>query len=844
MSPRRESFSLLKALCLLGVFASAASAQDAAGTFQSRIQPLLKTYCTECHAGAKPKAGFNLSGARTAEQLCAERDVWFRVLDQVEAGTMPPKDEKQPTAAERAALVAWLRGDFTNALLAKQRAEGRSGFRRLSRTEYANTVQDLLGLRPTVGLNLPPDGRVDGYDKVSAALPLSASGAEGYFRMADDILSVLLRGSGKPRPKPAAKKAKPVDDLDAVLDPTAAKPATTNSVPASPFDPERTVIAKAFQSEQSKGHILELPDGITKVSFNTDTTSGPLRGFNGPRVPGVHRLRLSVYGYQTDKPLPFGIYAGHTGAYPQIIELLAVLEAPPGKPAIIETEIYLRTREVNDLAPISDNFRLVPFGLGVQVPKNFQASECRGPGLAVQWVEIEEPETPLAGDKFLRADFRDVLAGGLRNRDVLLKAAEATFKRIGPRFFRRDLTAAELTRLNLMFAEQIDVGATADNALRECFIDLMTAPEFLCVIEEPGPLNDFALASRLAYFLWNSAPDEALLEVARTGKLRDGMVLAAQTDRLLKDPKSSRFVDDFTDQWLGLRAIDDTSPDSKLYPEYARNDLLKRSSVQETRAFFRRMLNENLSVRDFVAANWTFVNEALAKHYDLPGVTGVAMRQVALPADSAYGGLWTQPAVMKVTANGTYTSPVKRGVWVAERLLGIPIPPPPPDIPAVEPDTRGAKTLREQLDLHRSKGSCAACHTKFDPYGFALESFDVTGAYRKTYRVLDAETAALPPNQRKGRPVWREGLPVDCAGKTPDGRDFSSITELRQLLAKNPEQLARGITRHLVTYATGAPATRLDQPAVDAIAKGVAKDNYGLRSLVHGVVQSELFRSK
>ncbi len=822
----------MKPLLILCLLAPLAVAQDAASTFRDRVQPLLKTYCTECHAGAKPKAGIQLSGPRTADQFDTERDHWFRVLDALEAGTMPPKEEPQPKPAERAALVAWLRGDFTATLLAKQRAEGRSKLRRLSRTEYSNTILDLFGVKPTVGLNLPTDGRVDGYDKVAAALPLSASGAAGYFKMADDILARMLRPIPKTPPKAVAKPRAP-DLLDDLLGEK--KSDTTKTAPASPFDPARTVRAIAFGSEQSKGHILEMPDG-TKVSFNTDTTSGPLRGFGGPRNPGMHRLRLSVYGYQTDKPLPFGIYAGHTGAYPQIIELIAVLEAPPGKPAIIETEVYLRTSDLNDLAALGDNFRLVPFGLGVPVPKNTQASNARGPGLAVQWVEIEEPELPLAGDRWLRADFRTALAGGLQNRDTFLKAAEATFKRITPRLFRRDPTADELAKLNLRFAEQLDVGVTADNALRECVIELMTAPDFLCVVEQPGPLNDFAIASRLAHFLWNSTPDDALLDLARAGKLRDPKVLAAQTDRLLKDAKSTRFVDDFTDQWLGLRMIDDTSPDSKLYPEYAKSDLLKRSSVQETRAFFRRVLDENLSVREFAAANWTYANESLAKHYGLPGVTGLALQKVNLPADSPYGGLWTQPAVLKVTANGTYTSPVKRGVWVAERLLGIPIPPPPPDIPAVEPDIRGAKTLRQELALHSSQGSCAACHAKFDPYGFALESFDVTGTYRKNYRVLNPE--------RKAGPWWTDGLPVDTAGKTPTGQTFADIRELRKLVAANPAQLARGVTRHLVTYATGTPASRLDQPAIEAIVTAAAKDKHGLRALVHGVVQSELFRWK
>ena len=835
------TFSFLAAL----LFVRPSVAADAATTFQSRILPVLEAHCTQCHGAEKQKAKLNFAGPRDLAHLTADRELWFRVLDQIEAGEMPPKDEKQLSPADRQAILAWVRTDFAALQAAHQRLEGRAKLRRLTRSEYSNTIEDLFGVRPTIRLNLPSDGRVDGYDKVSTALPLSAAGVAGYFKMADDILARLLRPTARAKPAPKPKpKTDALDDLLAPKPATPAAPAApaatvaVNKTNSRPFDPARTTRAIARASEQSKGHILELPDG-TMVSFNTDTTSGPLQGF-GTRVPGVHRLRISVYGYQTDQPLPFGIWAGHTGAYPQIIELVGILEAPPGKPAILETEVYLRTGDLNDLAPISDNLRLIPFGLGVPVPKNSQASQARSPGLAVQWVELEEPEQPLPGDRWLKTDLQAATQAGALSRESLLKAVEATFQRVGARLFRRDLTAKELAQFVDNLAAQIDDRLPVETALRDRITEMMTAPDFLCLIEEPGELPPFALASRLAYFLWNSTPDETLLDLARSDRLRDAAVLREQTERLLRDPKSARFVKDFTDQWLGLRAIDDTSPDSKLYPEYARNELLKHSSVLETQAFFRRVLDENLSVRNFVAAPWTLANAALARHYGLPDVTGLELQKVSLPPDSPYGGLWTQPAILKVTANGTYTSPVKRGVWVAERLLGIPIPPPPPDIPAVDPDTRGAKTLREQLALHSSQGSCTACHAKFDPYGFALESFDVTGAHRKNYRVLaPAGTAPV-----KGRPAWTDGLPVDATGKTPDGQPFTGIAELRQLLAKQPGQLARGVTRHLVTYATGAPATRLDQPAIDAIVTTAAKDDYGLRSLVHALVQSELFRWK
>lgn len=347
---RRFALAFVLLITIRGVAVGA----DAATTFQSRVQAILTAYCVKCHQGEKPEAKVNLTGSRSLEQLATDRDLWFRVLAQVESGAMPPEDAKQPADADRQTIVAWIRGVFTELLAANQFKEGRSKLRRLSRTEYANTIQDLFGVRPTVGLNLPEDGRVDGYDKVSAALPMSASGAGGYLKMSEEVLNWVL----KPAPKPK-----------------------------DPSQANQVIRAVARESEQSQGHILELPDGW-KVSFNSDTTSCPSRGFSTAR-PGVHRLRISVYGYQTDKPIPFGIYAGHTGAYPQILDLLKVLEAPPGKPTVIEAEVYLRSRDLNDRSPVGDGVRLIPFGLGVQVPKSSLAANCKGAGLAFQGMDVE-----------------------------------------------------------------------------------------------------------------------------------------------------------------------------------------------------------------------------------------------------------------------------------------------------------------------------------------------------------------------------------------------------------------------------------------------------------------------
>jgi hypothetical protein len=797
-------------------------AQDAATAFKSHVLPIFAARCAECHGKEEPQAKLDLTQPHSLAQLRNETRQWFRVLDRIEDGSMPPADADPLTAAEKKTLTTWVRQDFGNYLRGIQRQEGRSKLRRLNRSEYANTILDLFGIRPPVIRELPIDGRVDGYDKVGAALPMSSASAAGYIKIADDLLERMLQ--------PVPKR-------------------------------DRTYRLWAGPSEQSAGHILELPDEITKVSFNTDTTSGPLRPKNeagkfqggmGARVPGMHKLRISVYAYQTDKPLAFGIYAGHIWAYPQLVDLVKVLEAPPGKPTIIETEIYLRTSRDNDVARVSDGFRLVPFGLGVQVPKNTQASNCKGPGLAVQWVDVEEPELPLLGDRWLTTDmapeFQEAVLHGRSlessklPREEVVDVMTQSFRRIAARLFRRDLTEAELARIVDSYMARLAAGGNLRTAYLEEVSALLTAPDFLCAIEPAGTLDDFSLASRLSYFLWNSTPDEELLEVARRGELHRPETLHQQTERLLGDARSDRFVNDFLDQWLGLWGIDNTTPDKDLYPEF--DDELKISSLMETQATFRRMIDENLSVREFVAPRKMLVNVRLAAHYGIPNVQGFALQEVPAPQDSPFGGFWTQASVMKVTANGTLTSPVKRGVWVAERLLGTPIPPPPANIEPVTPDTRGAKTLREQLALHASGGSCKSCHANFDPYGFALESFDVMGGYRKNYRLLDPDYATRSPAEKKLHTRWKDGLPVDCAGVMPDGTKFEDIQSLRKILVEHPERLARGVTRHLITYSTGQAASPVDQIAIDQIVRDAAAEDFGLRALIHGVVQSNLFRSK
>jgi hypothetical protein len=410
--------------------------------------------------------------------------------------------------------------------------------------------------------------------------------------------------------------------------------------------------------------------------------------------------------------------------------------------------------------------------------------------------------------------------------------------------YRRPVPDAEEVRFLPIVRGELASGAAFADAMHAGYSAVLCSPEFLGLAESPGRLDDHALAARLAYFLWNSPPDDELRRLADRGTLRDAETLRKQAGCLLDDPKARRFVDAFLDYWLDLRKIGNTSPDETLYPDYYLDDLLADSALEETRLYFAEMLRADLPARVVVASDFTFLNDRLAAHYGMPPVGGSALRRTALPPDFPRGGFLTQASVLKVTANGTTTSPVLRGVWIMERIVGKPLPPPPPGVPAVEPDTRGATTIRAQLEKHRSVASCATCHAKIDPPGFALESFDIFGGFRERYRA-QSETDLVPGFGKNGQPFkFRAALAVDPSATLADGRAFHDVRELKRLLLADERQIAKNLVGQLVVYATGTPVRFGDRAAVERILDSTASGGFGTRSLVHAIVQSELFRSK
>jgi hypothetical protein len=371
----------------------------------------------------------------------------------------------------------------------------------------------------------------------------------------------------------------------------------------------------------------------------------------------------------------------------------------------------------------------------------------------------------------------------------------------------------------------------------------LCSPDFLYHYEPAEKLDNFALASRLSFFLAGSLPDDPLTKLASSGKLHEPKTLHAEVERLLKDKRSQRFVEDFLGQWLKLRQIAANDPDKKLYPEFS--PYLQESMVAETHAYFRELLDRDLDATHLVRSDFVMINEKLATHYGIEGVSGSKIRRVALPPECPRGGFLTQASILKITANGTTTSPVPRGAFVMDRLLGKPPEPPPPSVPAVEPDVRGATTIRELLDKHRSNATCAGCHAKIDPAGFALESFDVIGGLRTRYRSLEkgdpAPRGKIDPFIGIG---FKLGPKVDPSGELPDGRTFKDIRELQSQLAADRRMLLKNLAEKFLVYATGREIAFRDRDAIHAIVSTVDKKGGGVRTLLHEVIQSPLFQTR
>ena len=773
---------------------------------------LIARYCVDCHGAANRQANLRLDQLAFAleadtPQASTERAIWWKVLDRVRAGEMPPASATAPDPAMLETPLQTLADELRRVERQRRAVAGRVSLRRLNRNEYENTINDLLGVRAKLRDSLPLDGVADGFDNASAANHTSSFLLEKYLESADTALELAI--ANRPVPPPSASKRYSLKDGHPVRN-------TTEDVYRFGDDGEVTCFCS------SEWH------NVSVSPFY-------------PSEAGLYRFRIAASAVQSDgKPVTFRVTAsgarltGKSG-------LIGYFDALPGEPKVFEFERWMEPRTT---------ISVLPYGLAhANTVKQQGGKAWQGPGLSVRYVEIEGPlnaEWPPASHRRLFGDLPRRPAGVPNFRDrveVVSEASRTDAERLLVSFlrpaFRRAVRSEDAAPFIAIVEQRLAAGATFEQAMRAAYKGVLVAPEFLFLRESPGKLDDAALAARLSFFLWSSLPDDELLDLAERGKLGDPDTLRRQVERLLNHPRAAAFTENFAGQWLGLRDIDATEPSHLLYPEF--DHLLKVSMIRETELYFEELLRHDLGVARFIDADFTFLNGRLARHYGIEGPTGWEFQRFPLPADSPRGGLLTMASVLKVTSNGTTTSPVIRGAWVLDRILGTPAPPPPENVAAIDPDIRGASTIREQLAKHRADASCAVCHRRIDPPGFALESFDCIGGWRDRYRV----TGNGDPVTVDGRRMpYHRGKAVDPTGEWIDGSQFANVREWKRLLIKEEAVLARAFVSRLIAYGTGRAPTRADQEEVAAIADKTRAGSYGVRSLIHEVVQSDLFRHK
>ena len=551
------------------------------------------------------------------------------------------------------------------------------------------------------------------------------------------------------------------------------------------------------------------------------------RIFPGKRSEPVKVYSSTLYEPNTQSMLPIGTF-----------------EAPPGEPQVFELNAFMEKGGMVKL----DCMRL-PSPMVPAMPHTIPKTDDGFPGVAFHWMEVDGPLIEKWPPPSYLALFGDLpFEKGAKHIVALSENPSEDAARVLTGFieraYRRPVTEKEFDRF-YQYAQVLLEETSFTEAMIATFSAVLASPEFLFQCSQPGKLDDFALAERLSFFLGESMPDETLSKLARTGKLRDAGNLKKQVDRLIGKPEFNRFVQEFLKAWLQLDEINDTDPDRELYPEYAGDWWLVNSMIKESQLFFADLVVNNRPASGLIDSDYTFLDERLARHYGVDGLQGPVFKRTKLPPESPYGGILTQASVLKVTANGTVTSPVLRGVYVLERLLGYHPSPPPPSVPTVEPDIRGAKTIRELLAKHREDPSCASCHAKIDPPGFALESFDVMGRWRDNYRSLGEGSKRIAGLGRSGNEfVHYVGSPVDASGRLYKGEAFDGINEFKKLLLQDKEVIARNLVHQLIVYATGAPVAFSDRDEVAAILNQTKSSDYGVRSIIYAIVQSPLFVRK
>ncbi len=795
--------------------------------------PGIEKTCFECHDKETAKGDVDLSALPFNPSDRSNRERWAHVYDVITKGEMPPK-KKTLSSADRQQLARDISVPLLAADEADIKANGRGPRRRLNRDEYEQNLRDLLRL-PDLDIRdiLPADREGHHFNKTSATLDMSRVQLTAYLDAAEAALRQAM-SSGNPAPK-----------------------TMTHRIVGMGLFPEKDTFGekeamffarnhRALNAEELKAKDVTKDPTLELALFRSAHWPyyGYPKGFIATQ-PGYYRVRFSARAVLQQKgyvltpavdPVPMTFRARK----PSGPDVSGDVRATGGNMDIQPT---VATYETTIRLLAGETFEYSLLGLPVPLARNVKggAPSYRypplppggQPGIAFQWMEIEGPIPPASPAAAYRVLFPE---------HIPATDTKAMLRHFISQAAREPVNEETIRQYDRLIQSRLDRKEPLNDALLAAYKAFLCSGHFLYLREPTRADDHFAVADRLSHFLTNSRPDARLRGLAQEGKLGDGQTLRKETERLLEDVHFDRFIRPFTDYWLNLRHVRRDEPDIRLYPDYRFDDYLVDSMAEETRTYFAGLIRDNLPAKNLVQADFTYANDRMAKHYGLPALKGSAMRKITLPAGSPLGGLITQAAILKVTSNGTTTSPVIRGAWVMERIIGDPAPPPPTNVPAVEPDIRGAKTIRDLLARHTKDPSCANCHARFDPAGFALENFDILGGWRPRYRGLELGEKVEGIDRAGHDFSYTLADVVDASGKLRDGRAFKDVRELKAHFAADDRQLARNLLQQFVLYATGTPVRFADRTKIEAILDACAQDQYRIRDLLHGFIQSPLFR--
>ena len=827
---------ILRCLCLISVLIlvvftlSLGENQDT--RFSREGTPFLKQFCFDCHAGDEPAAELALDAFRDNLSLIENRDVWDRVLDMLTTGQMPPSDSEQPTIEASEAFVAHVEAIFEHADRTAKPDPGRVTVRRLNRVEYKNTVRDLLGVDFDPTENFPADDVGHGFDNIGDVLTMSPLLMERYLEAAEAIATRVILVEPPPPSKRYQRGSRLNPRHDDVpdtrfrlLNPTATEawkfgPFTTGATYFRMFPEEEILYKATLYVEPDNGTPAAETDAYSEASTTETDNETPIAA---PENQTPVEIALFIQGEALEEVSPPVELARLVGVDPTADNKIKIL-----KTFEITSRDSKKTETVEVLVTGIPNIENV----GIAMVKPTDGEPSSKLQIRALWAEgplDTRPDTQLE----ILACTPDIPQIE-QTREVLTRLLQGGY--------RRPPTADEIEQLT-QFVESVQAdGAKWEAGIQAAIKVILCSPKFLFRLElddrpqtpEPYPIDEFQLASRLSYFLWSSMPDDALFTLAEKNQLTPN--LEAQVKRMLADPKATELARDFGSQWLQIQRIATVTPDSERFPTFGRR--LRAAMLKETELFLESIFREDRSVLDLLDADYTFLNRELANHYGItdtqgnwmgqkqtvPGgekIKGSEFQRVALQGTSR-GGILTHASVLTVTSNPTRTSPVKRGRWVLEQLLGSPPPPPPPDVPELEEDQEAitGTTLRERLEQHREDPACANCHAKMDPIGFALENYNAIGAFRKKEGDLEIDTTAV----------------------LPDGTAFDGITDLKQILKDRKQQFVRCLTEKMLTYALGRGLEYYDRPTIDQIVAQLEVEGYNSSALITEIAKSDPFR--